>query len=91
MHQNQTLLITEYCYSIRDALEMTQREACRFPVPSIAPTKQIFPVSTEFGKFIKHGTIFRGLFLIQLYAYCWFLSELTRLVKDLYLSMILLM
>ena len=70
MHQNQTLLITEYCGSIRNALEMMQGEACRFPVPSITLTKQIFPVSTEFWKSIKHGTIFRGLRLFSGTAIC---------------------
>jgi hypothetical protein len=54
----------------RDALEMTRVEACRFPVPSITLKKQIFPVSTEFGKYIKHGTIFRGLRLFSATAVC---------------------
>jgi len=70
MHRNQALLITEYCDSTRDVLEMTQGEVCRFPVPSIVLTKEIFPVSTEFWKFIKHGTIFRGLRLISGTAVC---------------------
>jgi hypothetical protein len=70
MHQNQNLLISEYCDSIRDALEMTQGEACRFPVPSITLTKKKFPMSTEFWKPIKHGTILRGLRLFCGTAVC---------------------
>jgi hypothetical protein len=39
-------------------------------VPGIALTKQIYPVSTEFGKSIKHGTIFRGLRMLSGSAVC---------------------
>ena len=39
-------------------------------VPSIALTKQIYRVPTEFWKFVEHGTIFRGLRLISGAAVC---------------------
>lgn len=39
-------------------------------VPSIALTKQIYPVSTEFWKFIEHDTILRGLRVISGTAVC---------------------
>jgi hypothetical protein len=85
------LLLNMYCDSNRDALEMKQGETCRFPqsLPLLLQNK-FFLCPQSFGNLLNMTQCFvvYGSFLAQLYAYCWFGSELTRLVKNWYLSLI---
>jgi hypothetical protein len=64
---------------------MTQGEACQFPssLPLLLQNKSIV-CPQSFGNSLNmvQSFVVYVSFLVQLYAYCWFGSELTHLVKD---------